>query len=81
MVLTFRGRATTVPTTARLQMDSVRPPHRFAFRWGHSGGAEAHVGNPLLVEFTLIAEGESTRLRVVESGLADVRWPEETKAT
>jgi hypothetical protein len=35
----------------------------------------------MLVEFTLTAEGETTRLRVVESGLSALGWPDDQKAT
>jgi hypothetical protein len=34
----------------------------------------------VLVEFNLTAEGESTRLRVVETELTELDWPEERKA-
>jgi hypothetical protein len=35
----------------------------------------------VLVEFTLTPEGENTRLRVTESGLQEIDWAEEQKAT
>jgi hypothetical protein len=34
----------------------------------------------MLVEFTLIPDGAGTRLRLVESGLREVDWPDERKA-
>ena len=74
-------RASNVPTTAHILVETVDPPHTFSFRWGHPEGAEAKSGNSMLVEFTLRAEGENTRLRVVESGVAELDWPEEQKAT
>jgi hypothetical protein len=38
------------------------------------------MGNSLLVEFMLTGDGESTRLRVVESGLSELDWSDEKKA-
>ena len=42
-------------------------------------GEEPAVGNSFLVEFTLVDEGERTRLRVVESGLNALPWPDVDK--
>ena len=42
---------------------------------------EANAGNSLLVTFTLTTDGARTRLRIVESGLHDIDWPRERKAT
>ena len=50
-------------------VETVDPPRCFSFRWNHPVGEEPAAGNSLLVEFTLVGEGEQTRLRVVESGL------------
>ena len=59
---------------------TVEPPTRFSFRWNHPVGEEPRVGNSMLVEFTLTAEGEErTRLRVVESGHELCDWPEVEK--
>jgi uncharacterized protein YndB with AHSA1/START domain len=79
--LTWDQRATTTAITARISVETVDPPHLFSFRWGHPEGAQAREGNSMLVEFTLTPEGENTRLRVVETGLAELEWPEEQKAT
>jgi uncharacterized protein YndB with AHSA1/START domain len=63
-----------------LVVEVVEPPTRFSFRWNHPAGEKPAAGNSLLVEFTLVPEGdEQTRLRVVESGLDLLRWPEEEK--
>jgi uncharacterized protein YndB with AHSA1/START domain len=78
--LTWDDRATSKAMTAGLTVVTVAPPSTFAFRWGHPEGVEAGEGNSLLVEFALIQEGDNTRLRVVETGLAKVDWPEEQKA-
>ena len=66
--------------TVRLLVESVEPPHRFSFRWDYPDGAKADEGNSLRVEFTLTAEGPSTRLRVTESGFPALERPEDEKA-
>ena len=52
------------------RVEAVEPPHRFAYRWLSTIGsrAEPTPGNSTLTEFTLAAEGEATRVAVVESG-------------
>ena len=65
--------------TMPLRVETVDKPHRFAFRWCYPEGAEPKTGNSIRVEFTLEPEGESTRLRVVETELADLDWPEQQK--
>jgi uncharacterized protein YndB with AHSA1/START domain len=69
----------------RATVERVDPPHLFAFRWvtaGEKAGADTEVGegNSTLVEFWLSAEGESTRLRVVESGFPQLDGSEEENA-
>ena len=54
--------------SALARVERVEPPHTFSFRWARPMGAEPGEGNSTLVEFNLSAEGERTRLRVVESG-------------
>jgi uncharacterized protein YndB with AHSA1/START domain len=67
---------------APLVVEAVEAPTRFAFRWNHSDGEVPAAGNSVLVEFTLRAEGsERTRLRVIETGLDELSWPEADKAT
>ena len=63
----------------RLRVERVERPHLFSFRWMHPEGSEPLDDNSILVEFTLTDEGGRTRLRVVESGLAAVGWPQEEK--
>ena len=60
-------------------VEVVEPPTRFSFRWNHPRGEEPVAGNSLLVEFALASEGERTRLRVVESGLDLLAWPDAEK--
>jgi uncharacterized protein YndB with AHSA1/START domain len=78
--LTFEMRATNERATVRLLVETVEPPHTFAFRWDYPAGATAHEGNSIRVEFTLTAEGKNTRLRVTESGFPKLERPEEEKA-
>jgi uncharacterized protein YndB with AHSA1/START domain len=61
-------------------IEAVEPPTRFSFRWNHPAGEEPTPTNSLLVEFTLAAEGEHTRLRVCESALASLERPDIDKA-
>jgi uncharacterized protein YndB with AHSA1/START domain len=61
-------------------VETVDPPTHFSFRWNHPRGEDPVNGNSILVEFTLTAEGdERTRLRVAESGLELLSWPEPEK--
>jgi uncharacterized protein YndB with AHSA1/START domain len=78
--LTWDARATSQAATVRIVVQRLEPPHLFSFRWLHPAGAQAREGNSALVEFTLAAEGEGTRLRVVESGLLALDWPEQERA-
>jgi uncharacterized protein YndB with AHSA1/START domain len=57
--------------TSRGRIEAVEPTRLFAFRWApfkDPGGLDPTGGNSTRVEFTLSAEGDGTRLRVVESG-------------
>jgi uncharacterized protein YndB with AHSA1/START domain len=62
-----------------LVIEAVEPPTRFSFRWNHPAGERPVATNSMLVEFTLIGEGEQTRLRVVETGHELHAWPESEK--
>jgi uncharacterized protein YndB with AHSA1/START domain len=52
------------------RVEAVEPPHRFAYRWLSKIElqAEPTPANSTLTEFTLAAEGDATRVAVVESG-------------
>jgi uncharacterized protein YndB with AHSA1/START domain len=52
------------------RVEAVEPPHRMAYRWlsAKDSRAEPTAANSTLVEFTLAAEGDGTRVAVVESG-------------
>jgi uncharacterized protein YndB with AHSA1/START domain len=76
------GRATEQleePLTIPLQIEQIDPPRLFSFRWTHPADAEATPHNSLLVEFTLVPEGDATRLRVVESGFAEIERDTESE--
>ena len=72
MLLTWHGHG-----TYRARVETVEAPHTFAFRWLRR--EDAGEGSTLVV-MTLTPEGASTRLRVVESGFADLAWPRTTSA-
>jgi uncharacterized protein YndB with AHSA1/START domain len=61
-------------------VETVDPPRRFSFRWNHPVDEDPVQGNSMLVEFTLMPEGdERTRLRVTESGHELRDWPDSEK--
>ena len=63
-------------TTTRVhgRVERVEPPSLFSFRWFRD-----YEENATLVEFSLSAEGDATRLTVVESGFRQLSWPEDEK--
>jgi uncharacterized protein YndB with AHSA1/START domain len=75
LTLTWEG-----DDTEQGRVEKVEPPHFFSFRWIRGSGTEVRSGNSTLVEFSLSAEGEGTRLRVVETGFSDLDLPEDDKA-
>jgi uncharacterized protein YndB with AHSA1/START domain len=56
----------------------IEPERRFSYRWGPS--TDLTGANSTLVEFTLQADGDGTRLRVVESGFDALDLPTAEKA-
>jgi uncharacterized protein YndB with AHSA1/START domain len=63
-----------------IRVEKVEPPTYVAYRWASAfPGEELSENNSTLVEFTLTAEGNQTRLRVVESGFAALAAPEELR--
>jgi uncharacterized protein YndB with AHSA1/START domain len=63
-----------------VRVEKLQPPTYVAYRWASSfPGEELREDNSTLVEFTLTAEGDKTRLRVVESGFASLAGPEEVR--
>lgn len=70
LLLTFEGHG-----TCQAVVERVEPPRAFAFRWAYEAGIAPDPGRSTLVEFTLTEEGDSTRLRVVESGFSALAVP------
>lgn len=63
-----------------VRVEKVEPPVYLAYRWASAfPGEELREDNSTLVEFTLTAEGDKTRLRVVESGFAALAGSEELR--
>jgi uncharacterized protein YndB with AHSA1/START domain len=60
----------------RAHVETVEPPHTFAFRWVLCDGEEPVKDGSTLVEMTLTPIDGGTRLTVVESGFSDLSWPE-----
>jgi uncharacterized protein YndB with AHSA1/START domain len=77
---TFDDHATNRPFVAPLVVEAVEPPTRFSFRWAHPDGEQPTPSTSILTTFTLAAQGEErTHLRVVETGLDAIGWPEADK--
>jgi uncharacterized protein YndB with AHSA1/START domain len=69
--------------TARGRIEAVEPQRLFAFRWApfkDPSGLDPTEANSTRVEFTLVAEGDGTRLRVVESGFDMLDCSEEQRS-
>jgi uncharacterized protein YndB with AHSA1/START domain len=75
VTLTWEGHG-----TAHGRVEVVEPPRLFAFRWVRWGIGEFREDNSTLVEFSLHAEGEGTRLRVVESDFGALDASDDDKA-
>ena len=60
------------------RVESVDPPRFVSFRWLRGPGLRGD--NSTIVEFFLAAEGEGTRLRVVESGFRHLAGSDEENA-
>jgi uncharacterized protein YndB with AHSA1/START domain len=63
------------------RVEKVEPPRFFSYRWSRPKDTPVAEGNSTLVEFSLRAEGEGTRLTVVESGFASLAVSEDEKAS
>jgi uncharacterized protein YndB with AHSA1/START domain len=75
------AKATNREMVVNLRVERLDPPHFFSFRWDYPDGDEPTETNAPLVEFSLEARGDSTRLRLVESGLAKINRSDEDKET
>ena len=64
------------------RVEAVEPPHRVLYRWlsTRESRAEPTPGNSTLIEFTLAAEGDRTRVAVVESGFDALEVDAEARA-
>jgi uncharacterized protein YndB with AHSA1/START domain len=60
-----------------LRIERVEPPRYFSFRWDYPAGADPDESNAPLVEFTLTEVGETTTLKLVESGLRRPDWTDD----
>lgn len=61
-----------------LTVETVDPPHTFAYHWSAAGGGRpADLSQRTRVEFALSEEDGGTRVRVTESGLRELRGPED----
>ena len=70
--------------TGRARIVDVDPPRRFSYRWApirEHWGEAPDAGNSTLVEFTLVAEGDGTRLKVIESGFEALEGTDEQRRT
>ena len=65
--------------TVRGRVERVEPPHFFSFRWVVQPARDITEDNSTLVEFSVSAEGDSTRLTVVESGFRDLAGPDDER--
>lgn len=64
-------------------VDAVEPTSRFAFRWHQldtPAGAELTDQNSTLVEFSLKEDGDTTHVRLVESGFGKLALPTNEQA-
>ncbi len=78
------GESTLVRNAAHgnspVRVEKLDPPTYVAYRWTSAfPGEDVREDNSTLVEFTLTAEGDGTRLRVVESGFAALAGSEELR--
>ena len=58
------------------RVEAVEPPNRFVCVWACETDIEPVPGKSTQVEFTLAAEDDGTRVRVVESGFASLDYPD-----
>ena len=66
--------------TVHAVVERAEAPRVFAYRWARGADTPVRDGNSTRVEFTLTAEGDQTRLRVVESGFNQLEISPEEQA-
>jgi uncharacterized protein YndB with AHSA1/START domain len=76
----WTDKATSRAATVNVQVEELVRPHLFSFRWDFPDGADPDESNAPLVSFRLEEAGDSTRLTLVESGIAAVARSEEATA-
>lgn len=62
------------------RIERIEPERLFSYRWARLPDEQPGAGNSTLVEFTVTPEGSGARLRVVESGFAELDLPESEQA-
>jgi len=68
------------PLVVPITVVTVDRPRTFAYRWIPQPDRHPGPGNAVLVTFTLEPDGDTrTRLRVVETGVDELDWPEAEK--
>ena len=65
--------------TVQARVERVEPPHFFSFCWTVEPGRDIDEGKTTLVEFSLRAEQDRTRLTVIETGFQNLAGPEDEK--
>ncbi|MFI6843082.1 SRPBCC domain-containing protein [Kitasatospora sp. NBC_00085] len=64
-----------------VRVEKVEPPTYLAYRWASAfPGEDLRADNSTLVEFTLVQEGDKTRLHVVESGFVALTGSEDLRS-
>jgi len=77
----WHAKETNREMVVNLQVERLDPPHFFSFRWEYPDGDDPSETNAPLVEFSLEARGDSTHLRLVESGLDKIVRSDADKET
>jgi uncharacterized protein YndB with AHSA1/START domain len=75
----WNEKATAREHVANVRVERLEPPRFFSFRWDYPDGAMPDETNAPLVEISLEPHGDSTRLRLVESGLEALALSDEAK--
>jgi uncharacterized protein YndB with AHSA1/START domain len=75
-----RGGDPEFDATVPIRVVETEPFRRFCFRWSNPEGSEPDETNSALVEFSLVEEAGTTRLRVLESGIDAVTHDEAGQA-
>jgi uncharacterized protein YndB with AHSA1/START domain len=65
--------------TVHARVERVEAPHLFAYRWANGTDVEPTEGHSTLVEFSLAASDDGTRVRVVETGFAKLALSEDDR--